>query len=276
MDRPLLRRFLEIYPFQPATAVWRAVEVSELARAGIPGGRGLDLGCGDGRLTRVLLEQVGGRRLVGLDVDPRETRLAIADGLYENVHTSSGDNVPESQGSFDFVISVSVMEHIPHLEPVLREVGRVLKPGGRLITTIPGIGFHQCLRGPLVPGSSRAAYLSALDKRLAHRRYWTIAQWRKALNEAGLRLVEARPILSCSDVRRWESVSRMTAGLLHAAFRRKAPIEIQRSLGLRRSGQRLPGPLAGLLGWMLSMGLTGNAPATEHESGCLLIIAARD
>ena len=38
MDRQLLRRFLSVYPFQPATAVWRASEVAELSRVKFPVG----------------------------------------------------------------------------------------------------------------------------------------------------------------------------------------------------------------------------------------------
>jgi SAM-dependent methyltransferase len=276
MDRRLLRRFLEEYPFQPATAVWRAAEVAELTCVRFPGSRGLDLGCGDGRLTRLLSEQVGGLRLVGLDVDPMETALALAERFYERVHTSSAANIPEPDASFDFVISISVMEHIPHLEPVLREVARVLKPDGHLISTVPGPGFHGCLRGPLLFPSNRRAYLDALDRRLAHLRYWTTATWRTALEASGMKLVEARPILTPSDVRRWETLSRLTAGVLHTVSLGKPPIQIQRALGLRRPGQRLPGPIARVLARVLAFGLNETSPVTEHESGCLLVIATRN
>jgi SAM-dependent methyltransferase len=247
MDRPLLRRFLEVYPFQPATAVWRASEVAELAQVAFPAGRGLDLGCGDGRLTRVLSDLTGGLRLVGLDIDPMETALAVAGGFYERVHTSPAESIPEPDASFDFVVSISVMEHIPNLEPVLRDVARVLKPQGHLIITVPGPGFHACLHGP-----------------------------RGSLEAAGLTLVEAKPILSRSDVRRWETISRLTAGVLHAISRGKPPIDIQRSLGLRQPGQRIPASFARVLGGLLAIGLDERAPCDERESGCLLVIAKRN
>jgi SAM-dependent methyltransferase len=275
MDRQILRRFLEIYPFQPATAVWRASEVAALARAEFPSGLGLDLGCGDGRLTRVLSEKVGGLRLVGIDVDPQETMLAENERLYERVHTTTAEHIPEPDASFDFVVSVSVMEHIPNLEAVLTDAGRVLKPGGRLITTVPSVGFHACLRGPLLPGSSREEYLEALDRRVAHVNYWTTQTWHAALDRAGMRLLEARPILSRDEMRRWETLSRMTAGVLEAASGGKRPIDIQRSLGMRKPGQRMPGPLAALLAGVLSIGLDDATPSSEAESGCLLVVAER-
>lgn len=276
MDRRLLQEFLEIYPFQPATAIWRAPEVAALARVQYPAGLGLDLGCGDGRLTRVLAQEVGGLRLVGLDADPLETRLAEAETVYERVHTCAAAQIPEPANSFEFVLSVSVMEHIPNLDAVLTDVARVLKPGGRLITTVPGVGFHRCLRGPILPGVARADYLRTVDRRVAHLRYWTIAQWKSALARAGLRHVASTPILSRGDVRRWESAARVTAGILHAVTRHKPPVEIQRALGLRKPGQRMPRAAAALLARVLSLGLDDARPQSEWDAGCLLVIATRD
>jgi SAM-dependent methyltransferase len=275
MDRVLLRRFLELYPFQPATALWRAPEVAALARLAYPEGIGLDLGCGDGRLTRVLAEQVGGLRLVGLDVDPHETDLARAQGFYERVHTTTAEHIPELDAYFDFVVSVSVMEHIPNLEGVLADTARVLKPGGRLITTVPSVGFHACLRGPLLPGRSRGEYLRDLDARVGHLRYWSTAEWQVALERAGMSLVEATPILTPDEMRRWETISRMTAGVLRSVTGGRAPIEIQRSMGMRKPGQRMPRPVAEALSHILSVGLNGAVPSDERASGCLLVIAER-
>ena len=275
MDRLLLRRFLEVYPYQPATAVWRAPEVAALARVSLPNGLGLDLGCGDGRLTGVLSEQRGGLRLVGLDIDPMETALAKNTALYERVHTTSAEHIPEADATFDFVVSVSVMEHIPNLEPVLRDTARVLKVGGRLVTTVPSVGFHASLRGPLLPGASRTNYLRDLDARVAHLRYWTTAEWRAKLEQAGMRLVEATPILTVAEMRRWETVSRLTAGVLRSVTGGKTPIDIQRSMGMRKAGQRMPGAFAEVLSRILSLGLNGEVPSDEQTSGCLLVVAER-
>jgi SAM-dependent methyltransferase len=276
MDLRLLRRFLEVYPFQPATAVWRASEVAALLAVAYPPGIGLDLGCGDGRLTQVLAQEVGGLRVVGLDVDPLETGLAVSEQFYERVHTTSGERIPEPDATFDFVLSVSVMEHISNLQVVLQDVARVLKPGGRLITTIPSVGFHSCLRGPVLPGVSRESYLRDIDRRVNHLRYWTAAEWESALRVAGLRLIEVTPILSRAVIRRWETIARMTAGVLYAMTRHTAPIQIQRSLGLRRKARRLPSPVAAVMSRLLAAGLGEEKPASERESGCLLVIAARD
>lgn len=273
--RQLLPRFLADYPFQPATAFWRAVEVAALIRHGVPEGRGLDLGCGDGLLTAIIDDNLQGRRLwVGIDPDPAEVALAAQTGLYASCHNASGAHLPFEPNSFDFAISNSVLEHIPNLPPVLCEVARVLKPGGQFLFTVPSDSFHAALRGPIRPGIERGAYLAALDRRCAHVRYWGDQTWSEELKKAGLRLTSATPYLDRRQTQRWETLSRFTGGLLYAlAGERKKPIEIQRSWGLRSHGRRMPRPLAAIAAMTLAGPLTGD-PTEPHA--CLLVVAVKD
>lgn len=275
IDLNLLERFVRDYPFQPATALWRAVEVGFLCGEPLPDGLGLDLGCGDGKLTRIILDLVGPRDLVGIDIDPVEIELAATTGIYRRLHAVSSSRIPEGDNTFDFVISNSVLEHIADIDGTLAETSRVLKPGGRFVATVPSDGFHACLRGPRLLHSRRAQYLSKVDLRCAHLRYWDEVRWRTELKLHGMALSAARPYLNRSEVRRWETVSNLTAGVLFALFGgRKHPIEIQRKLGLRRSGQRLPGWLAAPLSRLLALGLVrDDAPGVP--CGCLLIEAVK-
>jgi SAM-dependent methyltransferase len=269
VEHELFARLIADAPFQPATNYWRAVEIAAIRPDDLPAGLGLDLGCGDGRLTRLVLEQVGGRRVVGVDPDPLETRLAEMEGIYERIHTALGDRIPEPDASFDWVFSNSVLEHIPDLAPVLTEVARLLRPDGRFIFTVPQETFHDCLSGPWLPWLSRQAYLEMIDQRCAHERYWGIADWRRALAQAGLELLQARRYLSPRETRRWETLSRLTAGLLYTIIgRRKRPIDMQRGLKLRgrRLGPRWAGSIAALL--------APQPPGPDQAVGsCLLVIA---
>ena len=253
--------------------MWRAVEVGHLLDAGLPEGRGLDLGCGDGLLTRIILESAGRREMVGVDPDPGEVSQAARLALYTSVHAARGDSVPEADRSFDWVLSNSVLEHIPDLDPVLDEVARLLRPGGRFIFTVPGPHFHACLRGSLT-GGSRARYLEDLDRRLAHFRYWGPAEWETALAPHGLHVLRTSEYLTQTEVRRWESMSRMTAGVLYRLARgRRRPIEIQRTLGMRRAGAQMPRALAESMAAFVSIGLDGDRPPARF--GCLLVIAVK-
>ena len=94
----------------------------------------LEVGCGGGLLAIEMARR--GRRVLGIDVSARivekaRHRADAASGL--TLAISSGTQIPASDSSFDFAYSVEVIEHL-HAEDVsahLREVYRVLKPGGR-------------------------------------------------------------------------------------------------------------------------------------------------
>ena len=273
--KKLFHRFLADNPFQPATSLWRTYEISFLVDYGLPSGLGLDLGCGDGKLTRIILEQAGHRDMVGIDPDPLETASAEVEKLYKRLHTVGGNEVPEPDNTFDFVLSNSVLEHIPDLEPVLKESARVMKSGALFLATVPGPEFHACLKGPFFSQAKRQEYLDALDKRVAHVRYPTEQQWREMCARNGLELVEALPYLAQPVVRRWELYSRLTAGLLVAlTLGRKRPIEIQRKLGVRGKQTKVPGFITSLSTGFLALGTPDqNGPGLMN--GCLLVVAKK-
>lgn len=275
---------LAISPHQPATALFRAVELSHLVESGLlpTSGRGLDLGCGDGTVTGLILHKAGlNWSLVGVDPDPEETALASMQGFYQTVHTSGGEAIPETDSSFDFVFSNSVMEHIPNLEPVLHEVARVLKPEGKFIFTVPSEFFHEFLAGPGLAGRiatgliARPSYLQSMDQRLAHCRYWNPSTWIGKLHEFGLQVEHSSYYLSRTELRRWELLSNLTAGLSARLFR-KRPIEIQRMLGARKGRPplwiRTFGTLMGTLGTsFLAQENPGRSSA--QQGACLLVMA---
>jgi SAM-dependent methyltransferase len=91
-------------------------------------GRMLDVGCG----TQPYRSLFAGREYVGLDIDsPRSRSLGIADQLYD------GSTFPFPDSAFDSVLSNQVLEHVFNPAQFLSEVNRVLRPGGRLLLTIP-------------------------------------------------------------------------------------------------------------------------------------------
>jgi len=281
MPQNLLKRFVQAYPAQPATAFWRAFEIQALASIGLPSGRGLDLGCGDGKLTSILLSLTGERSLVGVDLDPLETEAAARFPFYQAVHTAPGDAIPEPDASFDFVISNSVLEHIPNLEPVIAEVGRLLKPGGQFFFTVPAPDFKRNLAGSLIPFSSRQDYLERLDRRLAHFNYLSADDWRAMCGRHDLSVEGCAGYLGLAETRRWETLSRMTGGLLYALGGGSLrPIEIQRRLGLRQAQNSagLPGPIASMVTAIVGAGFPPESiddPWRSDSPSCLLVSGRR-
>jgi ubiquinone/menaquinone biosynthesis C-methylase UbiE len=269
LQSALLIRFLRESPFQPATDLWRSIEVAWVANRGLPRGRGLDVGCGDGHLMAILLEAVAqSPELVGIDIDPQEVDRARQFGIYAALHVTSADQIDEPDASFDWAFSNSVLEHVEPIEGTLAEVARCLRPGARFILTVPSSEFHACLRGPI--RGSRTAYLAQIDRRCAHLRYWTDEEWRSALGRHGFEMETCEGYLSVAEVRRWEAISGLTAGILYRVSGRH-PIQIQRGLGMRR-GQRLPRILA-----VAAAGVIGSRPrrAPVEPAGCRYIVARR-
>ena len=273
----LLTEFVARYPAQPATAFLRSIEIDRLASVMDAEGLGLDLGCGDGILTDILFNRVGKTpRLVGIDLDPLETEAAAAYPFYERIHTCPADAIPEADGTFDYVVSNSVLEHIPDLESVIREVARVLKPAGRFYFTVPGPGFHENLRGSVI-GVDRSRYLADLDRRLAHFHYLSSADWAAMCDRNGLRLDQVDGYIDPSETRRWENLSRVTGGLLHAlSFGKSRPIEIQRALKLRsiQNSVRLPKAVATVLAKTITLGLGEHGE--DGTPACLLVTGGKD
>ncbi|MGD2181008.1 class I SAM-dependent methyltransferase [Lusitaniella coriacea] len=273
----LLKRFLGDYPFQPATALWRSIEIGRVLAYPFPEGLGLDLGCGDGHLTKIILEQVGERDLVGIDIDPQETVLAKSYDFYQRIHTIKADNIPETDATFDFIFSNSVLEHIENIEAVLGEVARVLKPGGIFLFTVPGDEFHDCLLGSVFPWVSRKTYLQELDRRVAHQRYWSEENWKNILDLHHLKIERVEQYLTKAEIRRWENISRLTAGVLYGLFgKRKNPIEIQRTLGLRNANTKLSNPfLINLIAQIITFNLKTESTPDRELNGCLMIQARK-
>lgn len=278
VNQELFTEFLRVYAFQPATAFWRAVEVDILRKFIPASGTCLDLGCGDGKLTVILFKKTSYEKLtiIGIDSDEYETRQAAQFPFYERIHTCSASKIPEETGKIDHIISNSVLEHIPDIEAVIAEVARLLKTGGSFAFTVPSPGFHICLHGPFNKHVSRETYLQEMDKRLAHYRYWNAEEWQMLLTNHDLKIEKEVEYFNCREVRRWESLSRFTAGILYAlAGQRNTPIEIQKRLGLRKTQSRLilPRWLARLLAGLLSAGIK-DSPVSEQKA-CLLILARK-
>jgi ubiquinone/menaquinone biosynthesis C-methylase UbiE len=277
VNQNLFIEFLRVYAFQPATGFWRAVEV-ELLKKFLPlTGTCLDLGCGDGKLTSILYDGKvpATLNLIGIDNDSSETSQASTLPFYKRIHTCSASNIPEDSSSFDHAFSNSVLEHIQDIEATLAEVSRVLKPGGTFVFTVPSSGFHKCLYGPLNRKASRKDYLKEMDKRLAHYRYWSVEEWLNKLSKSGMVLEQTVDYFNCSEVQRWENISRFTAGIIYALGRRKnTPIEAQKKLGLRQAQNRiiLPRWLARLLASFLSFGVKNSE---SNQNACLLILARK-
>jgi SAM-dependent methyltransferase len=92
-----------------------------------PGYATLDVGCGEGRVGAELVER--GHRVTGVDASPRMVELARE--RHEAV-VADATGLPFDDGAFDLVVAYMSLMNMDDLDGAVREIGRVLEPGGRL------------------------------------------------------------------------------------------------------------------------------------------------
>lgn len=117
---------------------------------GKPGGRALDIGCGDGKFTRLLAGLFD--TVSGIDVNARkidQAKAAAADaGLAIDFRAASAEDIPYADASFDVVAFSNSLHHIPHPDVALHEAARVLKSNGLLyvMEPVPSGNYHEATR----------------------------------------------------------------------------------------------------------------------------------
>lgn len=115
---------------------WVAAQAALIA----PGSRVLDIGAG-GCPYRKLFTHC---RYEAQDATPLDD-VQIRQGGYGQLdYVCDAASIPVADGSFDVVLCTEVLEHVPEPIRVVREMGRVLRPGGIAVITAPlGSGLHQ-------------------------------------------------------------------------------------------------------------------------------------
>jgi ubiquinone/menaquinone biosynthesis C-methylase UbiE len=133
----------------------------------------LDAGCGNGRYTRFLLRQADEEALVtAFDYSQQMLRRARLRLQSDRVTQVAADltRLPYANGCFDAIICGWVLEHLPDPSPGLRELARVLCPGGKLLL----MATEDTLNG-------------AVCSRLWHCRTYNRAELRKVAEGCGFR-----------------------------------------------------------------------------------------
>jgi len=160
-----LERLLILSPFRAWLQRW---EVSAFQRwsALEPGASILEVGCANGVSTKLLVDTVRPRRLVAFDFDPSMVERArrrlgrLPAGRPIALAVADATHMPFADGEFDAVFEAGVVHHVPQWREALKEMGRVLRPGGLLLFAEPSRG--RLTRGiyrflPHDPGSMFSA-----------------------------------------------------------------------------------------------------------------------
>jgi SAM-dependent methyltransferase len=128
--------------------------------------RVLDVGCGAGNMMHHLAHY---GTVVGVDNNPKPLEVARQRGL--DVRQGSGERLPFGDAEFDLVSLLDTVEHVPAEAQVFAECHRVLRPGGKLLVTVPAFMFLW----------------SRNDVINMHERRYTVAELRGKLEAHGFR-----------------------------------------------------------------------------------------
>lgn len=102
----------------------------------------LDFGCGKGEIIKEMKKINAKARYIGVDVSEEGLKKAkenVSDATFSLI--SDGGIIPLEKESVDFVFSSEVIEHVYDTENAIKEIARVLKPGGSVLMTTPFHGF---------------------------------------------------------------------------------------------------------------------------------------
>ncbi len=159
-----------------------------------PGPRVLNVGSGP-FLELELLDSTGSELTV-CDIDERAideakrqhgARLARADV------TRPDGTLPYDDGSFDLVVSMDVIEHLPDPRPWLAEIVRVLRPGGHIFFTTPNYGSRslKILENTVLEAIARR---QGFSRKHLHPTKFDVSSLSSALRDAGLERVLVQPM----------------------------------------------------------------------------------
>lgn len=150
-----------------------------------PDRRVLDVGCGIGSTAALLA--ANGCTVVGVEFDPAAAaqasahceRVVVCDLDTADLGAEVGDD------RFDVVLTADVLEHLRDPARVLSAAAGLLRPGGRVVASIPNVA-HGSVRLALLHGDFRYADMGILDR--THLRFFTRETVEEVFAEAGLRI----------------------------------------------------------------------------------------
>ncbi len=127
----------------------------------------LDIGCGTGKM---LDELAAFGDVVGADFSPEALQFCVTRGVGADLARADARRLPFADGAFDVVTAMDIIEHIDDDKAASSEIFRVLKPGGRLLVTVPAF----------------TSLWSEHDEALHHYRRYTVPRLKDLFQRVGL------------------------------------------------------------------------------------------
>lgn len=173
----------EDYAFKDGDGSSHAVILEMLA--GLPTCRILDLGCSGGLFAAHA--RAAGHQVTGVD---QMEIPGVRDRTDHFVRASLEDGIPDAVGDgFDIIVAADVIEHLSRPGEVLRDMYRVLRPGGQVLLSVPNFA-HWYPRMRVITGLFGYDSRGILDD--THLRFFTRATLRRLVRTSGFDILEEK------------------------------------------------------------------------------------
>ncbi|NTU41938.1 MAG: class I SAM-dependent methyltransferase [Nitrospirales bacterium] len=194
-ERELLEEISKVHSyaagFNGRLSKYRALTIREIWQGG---GSLLDLGVGEGMLTRLISD--GCRRIECVEASPHYMAKArdLLKGHPVTFHSSLIEDF-DTDSPYDLVVASGVLEHVREPQEILEKVRKWIGAQGRFIAIVPNAtALHR--RAGLEMGLMKDCYeLGEQDFRVGHRRYYDMQSLREEAERAGLTVIQTGGIL---------------------------------------------------------------------------------
>ena len=194
--------------------VWRAGQqrrldmIANAAGARI-GGLVLENGCGVGmyveKLTSLALSTQSKGHVIGLEYDFERTVVARVNS--DKIINAAGEFIPLPSSTFDLILSHEVIEHVQDDRAAIREMIRVLKPGGRVVIFCPNRGYPYETHGIFWKGKyhfGNKLFINYLprawrNKLAPHVRVYSRSDMQKLFDGLNVKFIERTVIFGAYD-----------------------------------------------------------------------------
>ena len=213
-----LEDFKRYFPHTPAAlCIKECARLSVIRRHPCPGPV-LDVGCGDGLFARMAFDDVD---VWGIDIDAAEGRWAAASKAYTQVILGDVTKVTLPEAFFATCVANCSLEHVPRIDLALENIYRSLRPGGLAYLFVPSARWASHLTSARVLTELGAPVLGArientIDQVFKHHHLYDRAGWLSVVEQSGLEVVSAEPVLSTATTVAFEAfLLPSLAGLLN-------------------------------------------------------------